>query len=152
MGSWGCWWDLADRTRFCGHVAPHPEHHGRPKPNPADAPAHPIAVRQDRQLFLGDDDSAQERSLSLREEVDKKLAAYGPDGPTKPKHALDFTRDLCYDKVGGQHLTASCMFCNAHLMSTGSTRVVDHFAKVCVLCPPAVKDFCVPALACGRKL
>jgi len=41
----------------------------------ADAPAHPI-VRQDRQLFLGDDDSAQERSLSLKEEVDKKLAAY----------------------------------------------------------------------------
>ena len=71
------------------------------------------------------------------------MGAYGPEGPTKPKHALDFTRDLCYDKVGGQHLTASCMFCNTHLMSTGSTRIVDHFAKACVLCPPAVRDFCV---------
>ena len=54
----------------------------------ADAPAHPI-VRQDRQLFLGDDDDAQERLLALKEEVDMKLAAYGPDGPTKPKHALE---------------------------------------------------------------
>ena len=81
--------------------------------------------------------------LALKQEVEVIMGAYGPEGPTKPKHALDFTRDLCYDKVGGQHLTASCMFCNTHLMSTGSTRIVDHFAKACVLCPPAVRDFCV---------
>ena len=61
----------------------------------ADAPAHPI-VRQDRQLFLGDDDDAQERLLALKEEVDMKLAAYGPDGPTKPKHALE---DADYDNT-----------------------------------------------------
>ena len=32
------------------------------------------------------------------------------------------------------------MFCGAVISSTGATRVVEHFARDCVMCPPGVRD------------
>ena len=32
------------------------------------------------------------------------------------------------------------MFCGAVISSTGATRVVEHFARDCVMCPPCVRD------------
>ena len=102
-----------------------------------------LNVAPPRQLLLGDDETAAERNASLREEVCVKLEAYGTAGPAKPKQFLDFCRNVTYKKAGGQQLEAECMFCGAHLISTGATRVVDHFANVCVLCPKSVRDPCI---------
>ena len=103
-------------------------------PQIAAAPA-VLNVSSPRQSFLGDDETAEERNASLREEVSMKLEVYGTADPTKPKQVLDFCRNVTYKKAGGQQLETDCMFCGAHLISTGATCVVDHFANVCVLCP-----------------
>lgn len=95
-----------------------------------------------RQAVLGDDDAARQQMVDMQEEVCAKLEPYGSAGLTKPKHLLDFVRNLTYKKIGGQQLEADCMFCNMHIISTGAVRVVDHFANVCVLCPPTVRDPC----------
>ena len=67
-----------------------------------------------------------------------KLEGYGTASPTKPKQVLDFCRNVRYKKAGGKQLEADCMFCGAHLISTGATRVVDNIANVCVLCPSSI--------------
>lgn len=56
----------------------------------------------------------------------------------KPKFAREFFTDIKYKKVGGEQLTAKCMFCTAAVTSTGTTRLKDHLSS-CVLCPPRVK-------------
>ena len=68
-------------------------------------------VSSPRQSFLGDDETAEERNASLREEVSMKLDKYGTAGPTKPNQVLDFCRNVTYKKAGGQQLEADCMFC-----------------------------------------
>jgi hypothetical protein len=78
----------------------------------------------------------------LQEEASDKLAAFGPAGLVKPKDVLVFTRNLKLKVVGGQQLECECMFCHTRITSTGASRVVAHFSKDCVLCPPSVKDPC----------
>ena len=95
----------------------------------------------DTQMLLGDTEVTETRLQLLHAEARDKLARYGDAGITKPKHVLDFVRDLAYKKVGGQQLTGKCMFCATSLNSTGATRVVDHFIA-CVLCPTEIQLKC----------
>ena len=101
-----------------------------------------------RQPGLGDDEDVAERLLVLQEEVATKMALFGNAGIVKPKQVMDFTKNITYKKVGGQQLSAECIFCGAVINSTGATRVVEHFARDCVMCPPCVRE---PAQAlCGE--
>ena len=103
-----------------------------------------VGSRTERQSVLGDDQAAGDRQLALQEEVEALLVSYGDEGPNKPKRMLNFTRNVQYKRVGGQQLQAECMFCGLLLLltSTGATRIVDHFAMQCVLCPTSVAKPC----------
>ena len=106
---------------------------------PSDSPRPVLMMQQ----VLGDESPAAERRALVLTEVSDKMVVFGDAGPTRPKDMLEFTRNCKYKKVGGQQLERDCMFCGAHITSTGASRVVDHFAGQCVLCPPSVKDPCV---------
>ena len=114
-----------------------------PPPPPPPAPRTPgTALVPRTQSVLGDCEDAEERRVMLQEEASDKLAAFGPAGLVKPKDVLVFTRNLKLKVVGGQQLECECMFCHTRITSTGASRVVAHFSKDCVLCPPSVKDPC----------
>ena len=76
----------------------------------------------------------------LQEEVADKMVLFGKAGIMKPKQLMEFMKNITYKKVGGQQLSAECLFCGAVISSTGATRVVEHFARDCVMCPPCVRD------------
>ena len=80
------------------------------------------------QTLLGDADDKKERLEALEQEVQDKITALG-GRIDKPKHALRFVTNIQYKAVGGQQLTADCMFCRKSISSTGATRVVDHFKE-----------------------
>ena len=70
--------------------------------------------------------------------LEERFAALGEAGIKRPRDALRFTNNLEY-KSGAQQLVCCCMFCNARVCSTGSSRVLDHLLG-CVLCPARVKQ------------
>lgn len=77
------------------------------------------------QMPLGDDpDTARARKRAeLEERTHDILQMLEPDGPSKPKHALHFFEEIPYKFVGGQQLTATCMFCqHGPIASTGAAR------------------------------
>ena len=43
--------------------------------------------------------------------------------------AYGTTKNITHKKVGGQQLSAECMFCGTVISSTDATRVVEHFAR-----------------------
>eukprot|EP00327_Prymnesium_parvum_P021228 CAMPEP_0113236624 /NCGR_PEP_ID=MMETSP0008_2-20120614/4192_1 /TAXON_ID=97485 /ORGANISM="Prymnesium parvum" /LENGTH=214 /DNA_ID=CAMNT_0000083637 /DNA_START=363 /DNA_END=1003 /DNA_ORIENTATION=- /assembly_acc=CAM_ASM_000153 len=57
----------------------------------------------------------------------------------KPKHAKEFFTGATYKRVGGEQLTAKCMYCSVLVTSTGATRLLDHLVK-CSLCPSEVRE------------
>ena len=59
---------------------------------------------------LGDDEPAETRLASLRDEVARKLEVYGAVGPHRPKNMLDFCRNVAYKKTDGQQLEAACIW------------------------------------------
>lgn len=86
---------------------------------------------------LGDTDAVAAARKALDEKVDMILERLG--SIEKPKSAKEFFTNVQYKKVGGELLTASCMFCKTSVTSTGLTRLKDHLAA-CVLCPARVKQ------------
>lgn len=94
------------------------------------------------QAHLGDDDAVDARLARLQDDVSTRLATLGNGGIQKPKDILKFVDNLAYKAVGGQQLECDCMFCGKHLISTGATKVVDHY-KACGLCPAEVKSACI---------
>ena len=99
-----------------------------------------VAPQAQAQILLGDDEAKAARWAAKIDEVNDIMGRLGDAGITKPKDALLFVRGLSYKKVGGQQLECECMFCSKKITSTGATRIVDHFAKECVLVVPNVKQ------------
>ena len=67
-----------------------------------------VAATPLTQAVLGDDNEASTRLAELHEET---RAIMSRSELSKPKDALLFFTDVEYKKVGGQQLTAKCMFC-----------------------------------------
>lgn len=85
------------------------------------------------QTCLGDqpvDDAHQAKIVAVLQELGKI---------TKPKQVMSLFTDHRYKKVGGQQLTAACLFCKRDVTSTGATRLVEHTAS-CPLVPKDTKD------------
>ena len=91
---------------------------------------------------LGDDEDRDARQLALQRDTETRLATLGEGGIRRPKDTLTFLNNVAYKKVGGQQLTANCMWCANAINSTGASRVVDHFLA-CLLCPSDVKESCM---------
>lgn len=96
-----------------------------------------------QQVVLGDL-SVEEQREERRRKIDERLleigAQLGAEGLTKHKHALCYFDNIEYKNLGGQQLTAHCMFCGmGPISSTGSTRLVEHLA-ICRACPQAVQQ------------
>mmetsp|Transcript_15687 Transcript_15687/g.27266 ORF Transcript_15687/g.27266 Transcript_15687/m.27266 type:complete len:207 (+) Transcript_15687:3-623(+) len=51
----------------------------------------------------------------------------------------EFFTGATYKRVGGEQLTAKCMYCSVLVTSTGATRLLDHLVK-CSLCPSEVRE------------
>ena len=77
-------------------------------------------------------------TLPETSELEEELRQSGEE----EQHATKEVKEVTYKQVGGQQLTAKCMFCNVPIASTGATRIVDHFLR-CQLCLPEVKAACV---------
>ncbi|KAL1510965.1 hypothetical protein AB1Y20_005791 [Prymnesium parvum] len=93
------------------------------------------------QATLGDavDEEIAKRRAAVTEKMLDILGRLGPDGPTKPKHAQMFFKNIQFKATGGQQLTATCMFCDlGPIASTGASRLV-HYLNNCSACPPIVK-------------
>ena len=99
-----------------------------------------------QQLALGDEEQIDDRLARRAHELEGRLAKLGTAGITKPKDLLEFVNNLKHKTVGGQQLTADCMFCGVQIIrqiiSTGATRVVEHFRDKCLACPSVVKEGC----------
>ena len=72
-----------------------------------------------QQLALGDEEQIDDRLARRAHELEGRLAKLGTAGITKPKDLLEFVNNLKYKTVGGQQLTADCMFCGVQIISTG---------------------------------
>ena len=90
--------------------------------------------------LLGDDDDAEGRVALMGEEACRALAQMG-GSMRKPADAEAFFVNVLYKKVGGQQLTADCMFCHRAVTSTGASRLVDHMGG-CALVPVVLKNSC----------
>ena len=58
-----------------------------------------------------DEEQIDDRLARRAHELEGRLAKLGTAGITKPKDLLEFVNNLKYKTVGGQQLTADCMFC-----------------------------------------
>ncbi|KAL1500308.1 hypothetical protein AB1Y20_012974 [Prymnesium parvum] len=65
---------------------------------------------------------------------------------TRPSNVFSFYSDSTYFKVGGQQLTAKCIFCKMLFTGAGATRFVDHTSR-CALAPPTVANSCNKLIA-----
>lgn len=93
------------------------------------------------QTELNDDPitERQKKRAKLEERTQDVLEKLGPNGICKPKHVLHFFDNIHYKHVGGQHLSASCMYCGfGPITSTGASRLVHHLS-MCSACPSAVR-------------
>ena len=81
---------------------------------------------------------AQQRADELQALLDQKFEQLGEAGIVRPKDTLLFVENLEHKDGKGTQITCSCMFCRTRVISTGATRVIDHFLS-CPLCPQSVK-------------
>lgn len=101
----------------------------------------PNPTEQGPQVMVGDDLATEldEKRARLQEKTLDIFASIGNGGPSKPKHALRFFENISFKTVGGQQLTATCMYCGSGpIASTGSTRLVHHLTN-CLACPKEVR-------------
>lgn len=94
------------------------------------------------QLRLGDDETAAQKRAALVEETAAILMRLPGGDISKPKQVESFFLNIKSKSVGGQQLSANCMYCKKLVQSTGAVRLVDHLAFHCVLCPDTVKKSC----------
>ena len=94
------------------------------------------------QGMLGDEDEAHARRAAVLGEARSILAHLPEDKISKPKHTLEFLKNIAYKHVGGQQLSGDCMFCMQRITSTGASKVVIHFTT-CALCPGMIRDACI---------
>ena len=92
---------------------------------------------------------AQQRADEMQALLDQKFEQLGEAGIVRPKDTLLFVENLEHKDGKGTQITCSCMFCRTRVISTGATRVIDHFLS-CPLCPQSVKAP-VQALRDGTK-
>lgn len=78
-----------------------------------------------------------DRREAVRAEASHILAQLGDI--EKPKDFRNFFRGFVFKEEGSAQLTASCMFCEKSITSTGVARLVDHLT-VCFLCIPEVQE------------
>lgn len=92
------------------------------------------------QAILGDVETAAVRRSELEERAAEIVNEMGGmETINKPKAVMKFYTDIQYKNVGGQHVTAVCMFCQLKLTSTGSTRLLQHMCS-CALCPTRLME------------
>lgn len=105
------------------------------------------------QTVLGDNPVAQldRKRKELEERTQEILDGLGENGLCKPKQVLEFFNDVKFKSVGGQQLTAICMYCGfGPIASTGATRLLLHLSK-CSACPANVRAQVVEMSCAANK-
>jgi hypothetical protein len=104
-----------------------------------------LPVVQAQLQLLGDEDDVEGRVAVMGEDTCRILGTMG-GAVRKPADAQAFFLRIEYKSVGGQQLTANCMYCSRQVVSTGATRLVDHL-RTCSLAPIEVKRSCTTLVA-----